>query len=224
MRMSIPDSANRGRSIAALALAALLGCGGGGADRAQQQIEEREEPPEAPRVVVLEAGDAMTVVLQQALSTEATPVGAKFDAVTEGPILEDGVVAIPAGSTIRGSVAAAERASALGGKARMQLRFESLSTPDGRQLAITAQPLTLEGKSTARGDVEKVVGGAVGGGMLGGILGGKEGAAKGAAAGTVAGGIWAVATRGNDIVLPTGTKMIVTLTGSLPVTLALASP
>jgi hypothetical protein len=222
--MMNPIDAPRARLAAVLLVAALIGCSGSGTERAEQQIEEREKEPEPPRTVVVQPGDAMTVTLRQALSTESTPIGAKFDAVTQGPVVVDGAVAIPAGSIVHGSVASAERASALGGKARMQLRFDSITTPGGEGLAIAAQPLTLEGKSTARGDVEKVVGGAVGGGMLGGILGGKDGAAKGAAAGTVAGGIWAVATRGNDIVLASGTRMIVTLTAPLSVTLASANP
>ena len=69
----------------------------------------------------------------------------------------------------------------------------------------------MEGKSTTSGDVQKVLGGAVGGAIVGGILGGKEGAVKGGATGGAAGAVWAVATRGNDIVLDAGSAVQVTL-------------
>ena len=72
-------------------------------------------------------------------------------------------------------------------------------------------PLRLEGKGDAKESAIEIGGGAVAGGILGGILGGKDDIAKGAAAGAVVGTGVAVATKGDQIVLPAGQKIQVTL-------------
>ena len=82
---------------------------------------------------------------------------------------------------------------------------------------MVAQPLAIEGKGTATGDVEKIAGGAIGGAIIGGILGGKKGALKGGAIGGAAGTGVAVATRGNDVVLDQGAKVAVTLSQEITV-------
>ncbi len=129
----------------------------------------------------------------------------------------EGLEPIPAGSVVSGEVTNAEQAGRVGGKAKLTLAFRKIELPDGKSYPISALPLNLEGEGTAKGDIEKVVGGAVGGGILGGVLGGKKGAGKGAAAGTIAGGIFAVATRGNDIVFDPGKEIKVTLDAALTV-------
>ena len=98
------------------------------------------------------------------------------------------------------------------------MEYRELVTPDGKSYALFTEPLILEGKGTATGDIEKTVGGAVGGAIIGGILGGKKGALQGGAAGGAAGAAWAVATRGNDIVVDPGQVLAVTLTRALHVT------
>jgi hypothetical protein len=121
-------------------------------------------------------------------------------------------------SKIRGEVTQSQRAGRVGGKADLTLEYRELVTPDGKSYPLFTQPLILEGKGTAKGDIEKTVGGAVGGALLGGILGGKKGAVEGGAAGGAAGAVWAVATRGNDVVVDPGQVLQVTLTRALHVT------
>jgi hypothetical protein len=66
--------------------------------------------------------------------------------------------------------------------------------------------------------------GAVAGAILGGAVGGKHDVAKGAAVGAVLGTGVAVATKGDQIVLPAGQKMRVTLTSGVTVTLPKPAP
>jgi len=178
--------------------------------------ERRHEPapPPAPvtQDVTIAAGQALDVTLDRELTTKTDQSGTQFTTVTKEPIIIDGLTVIPIGSTVRGLVMTANRAPRLGGDADMTLEFNSVVLPDGRTMPISAEPLVFKGKSSTKGDIEKVVGGAVGGGILGGVLGGKKGALKGAAGGTVAGGVWAAATRGADLVIEQGREMKVTLT------------
>ncbi|MDM7915439.1 MAG: hypothetical protein ACE15D_10100 [Candidatus Eisenbacteria bacterium] len=169
------------------------------------------------RTFTVPAGTGIVASLQQNLSTENDREGSSFSAVTRESISENGVVLVPAGSTVRGVVTRSQRAPKVGGRAAMNLDFREFVTPDGRSFPIDATTLKLQGEPGVRSDLEKVIGGAVGGGIIGGVLGGKKGAAKGAAGGAAAGGIWAVTTRGKDIVLEQGTDVQVTLASSLSV-------
>lgn len=173
------------------------------------------EPQVKLREVTVPSGTELTVVLREKVSTESGKPGQTFTAATTAPVEIDGLQPVPAGAIVSGEVTQAEQAGRVGGKAKLTLVFRRLELPDGKTYAISAPPLMLEGEGTAKGDIEKVVGGAVGGGILGGVLGGKKGAGKGAAAGTVAGGILAVATRGNDIVLDVGKEAKVVLDAPL---------
>jgi hypothetical protein len=157
--------------------------------------------------VVLPSGVQVVTRLNEQISTETTDTGAPFSARVSRPVWHDGVVAIPVDWTVRGSVTRSDPAARVGGTSRLSLRIDEVVTPRGEIFALDAHELRLEGTSTAEGDAEKVLGGALGGIVIGGLLGGAEGAKKGAAGGAVAGGIYAVMTRGNDIVLAAGTEV-----------------
>ena len=181
-----------------------------------------EKPaPAKPRIenrdVTVPAGTELAVALREKLTTDGMKAGHPFTAVTKAPVVVDGLQPIPTGSIVSGEIQTSESAGRVGGKAKLTLGFRKIDLPDGKSFAIAAPPLVLEGEGTAKGDVEKVVGGAVGGAIIGGILGGKSGAGKGAAAGTVAGGALAVGTRGNDIVLEVGRELRVTLDAPITV-------
>lgn len=173
----------------------------------------------ATRLVPLPAGYEFEIVLDEKISTDTHRAGTAFQArLAKSATLNTNGVVIPAGSTVRGEITFAQRAERVGGKANLTLEYRELVTPDGKSYPIFTEPLALEGKGTATGDVEKTVGGAVGGAIIGGILGGKSGAVKGGAAGGAAGAAWAIASRGNDIVIEPGQVLAVTLTRALRVT------
>jgi len=180
--------------------------------QAPSQPAAQSEPEMVTRLVPVPAGAQIVAELDETVSTETAKAGSPFTAVLKEPYTRGGIVLVPAGSKVHGVVAAAKRAGRIGGKAEMTLEFKTLDTPQGQSYSLFADPLALEGKGSTEGDVGKVVGGAVGGAIVGGILGGKEGAGKGAAAGGAAGAAWAVATRGQDIVLDPGSKVSLTLT------------
>jgi hypothetical protein len=194
---------------------------------AETKPAEPKTPPPKPketesqpttRLVTLAPGYEFQVVLDQTLSTEHAAAGQSFQAKLAKPaVLKTVGTVIPEGSSIRGEVVLAKRAARVGGKAEMTLDFRELTTPDGKTYPLHAKELALQGEGTGSGDIQKVVGGAVGGAILGGILGGKGGAVKGGAAGAAGGAAWAVATRGNDIVIDPGQVIQVTLERELHV-------
>jgi uncharacterized protein YcfJ len=75
----------------------------------------------------------------------------------------------------------------------------------------------VTGKSDVRETAAEIGGGALAGGILGGVLGGGSGVAKGAVAGAVLGTGVAVATKGDQLVLPAGQRIKVHLNEALSV-------
>ena len=96
-------------------------------------------------------------------------------------------VAIPAGSIVTGSVTEVDRGGKMKGKARLAVRFHTVTLADGTQLAIRTDAVVREGESPARETAAKVGGAAIGGAILGAILGGGKGAAIGAGVGAAGG-------------------------------------
>ena len=193
---------------------------------APEQARPAAPPAPSVRLVTIPVGSKITVALAEKVSTATDKPGTTFKSSTLDPVMVNGITVVPAGASVGGEVTFAKRASRIGGKAQMTVEFKDLTLPEGKTYPLAAKPLTMEGKGTGAVDLEKVAGGAVGGAILGGILGGKKGALEGAAAGGIGGGVWAVATRGNDIVLDPNQKIEVTLTRDLkiPVTMPAGAP
>jgi hypothetical protein len=184
---------------------------------AKAEPKKPAEPVMITRLVPIPSGTELAAALDEQISTETHQAGRNFTATLKEPFSRNGVTLLPAGTKVAGSVTASKRAGRVGGKAEMTIEFTELTTPDGKSYKLNAQPVSLEGKSTAGGDVGKVLGGAVAGAIGGGLLGGKKNVGKGAAVGGAAGAAWAVATRGGDIVLDSGSPVSVTLSREVEV-------
>ena len=84
----------------------------------------------------------------------------------------------------------------------------------GRSYRIDAAPFRIKGKSDAKETAAEIGGGAVVGGIIGAVAGD---VVKGAVVGAIVGTGVAVATKGNEIVLPAGQKLVVRLNEPLTV-------
>ncbi len=161
--------------------------------------------------VTLGAGTDFTAALQTTVATDKNNVGDRISLRTVAPVGVSGQTIVPAGSTINAEVTHVEAAGRVKGGAELTLRFVELVTPDGRSYPISCEPFRVVGEGDGRESAKEIGGGAVGGAIVGGILGGKDGALKGAAVGGVLGTGVAVATKGDQIVLPAGQQMKVSL-------------
>jgi hypothetical protein len=209
MRQSfVGGQIRRAFAFAALATVALwaTGCG------EQQAVAEED------KTQVLAIGTDMIAALQGTVDTGKNHVGDKVALRTLDALRLNEMTVVPSGSIINGEVTHIDPAGRVAGGAQLSLRFTELVMPDGSSYAIAAAPFRLEGKGDAKESALEIGGGAVAGGIIGGILGGKDDIAKGAAAGAVVGTGVAVATKGDQIVLPAGQKMKVTLTEPVTIT------
>ena len=200
------------QAVACGLLAALAaGCGGTGA------VAEKEKEE------TLTAGTSMTAALQSTVETGKNKVGDRIALRTLEPVRVGEKTIVPAGASINGEVTHSDAAGRIAGAAELTLRFTELQMSDGTSYAISCEPFRVKGKSDAGESAKEIGGGAVAGGVVGGILGGKKDILKGAAVGAVLGTGVAVATKGDQIVLPAGQKLKITLSAPVAIKLKAAT-
>ena len=104
------------------------------------------------------------------------------------------------------------------GKARLAVRFHTITLADGTQVPIRTDAVIREGDSPGGETAAKVGGAAVGGAILGAILGGGKGAAIGAGIGAGAGTAAAMTNDRDPATLPAGTNVTVRVQSPVTVT------
>jgi hypothetical protein len=171
----------------------------------------------ARREATLPAGTVIVAALDGTVSTKESRVGDAIRLETTEPVRLDDETVVPAGAQIHGEVTHTKDGGRIAGAPELTLRFTELEA-DGERYRMDAQPFRVRGKGDAIESAAQIGGGAVAGGILGGVLGGGSGAVKGAVAGAAIGTGVAIATDGDDLVLPTGVKLKIELTAPLAVT------
>jgi hypothetical protein len=177
-------------------------------------------PPPAPEFVDLTVPSDAVLGLQieRTVSSELARIEDKVDARVTRDVRVSDRVAIPAGSTVRGSVTEVDRGGRVKGKARLAIRFHTIVLADGTQLALKTDPVIREGQSPGGESAAKVGGAAIGGAILGAILGGGKGAAIGGAVGAAGGTAAAMTNDRSPATLPAGTTVTVRMQSPVTVT------
>jgi hypothetical protein len=205
---------------------ALAACGQAVEKDADAAVPASQEttpaPPPTRRAaaqppVTVPEGTTLEVKLDSPLNSASNHAGDSFTAELIEPVMVDGHVAIPAGSTLHGTVSAVTPAKRGAGKASMTLEFTRLDMPGGQSRDITAS-LSQQTASKKKRNAAIIGGGAAGGALLGRIIG-KD--TKGAVVGSIVGG--AIGTgvvmskEGEQVNLPSGMLLDVHLDQSIQV-------
>src|SRR6478609_3211947 len=133
----------------------------------------------------------------------AKGAGVRFSASLEAALPDaSGNVIVPAGTKVLGIIAESKSAGRLVGKSEMEIAFTDLQI-NGLLFPIQSQGVKAVGEGSGR-DTARKVGAAA---LIGGAFGGGSGAAKGAAIGGAA----ALLTRGQQIRIPRGTLLELSL-------------
>lgn len=207
------------------------GFSGGAIDLAAggPQLSRREHPATASNSVP--SGTEIDATLDSELSTKTSQPGQRFTATLSAPVrdINDEIV-LPAGTHINGQVTESEEGKTLPqlrGRGKLNLRFDSVTMPNGRSFPISATLLTVQqsggnGSVNSEGEVQsgtsagtaaKGVGVGAGLGTIAGFIFG--GPLKGLAIGALAGGGYILATKGKDVELPQGTGLHIRLDQNL---------
>jgi len=167
------------------------------------------------REVVIPAGTKIGVRLNTPVGSKTSRVEEPVDATIISPLRIRGTQVLPAGSHVKGIVTAAQPAGKVKGRARVAMRFTTITT-DGENYPIAAQVSRLA-PATKGEDAAKIGIPAAGGAVIGGLVGGGKGAAIGAAAGGGAGTAVVLSTPGKEVSLAKGSVLALRLQKSVTV-------
>jgi hypothetical protein len=160
-------------------------------------------PPAAPAKIsaTIPSGTILSVRLLDTLDSDRNQAGDRFRASLEEPIVSDGKVVVPRGTTVEGRVVEAQQAGRVKGVAEMTLELSQIRLANGDTAVLDTGTVMRQGQTSTGEDAAKVGAGAAIGAVIGAIGGGGKGAAIGAATGAGAGTAGVLLTRGKPLIL-----------------------
>jgi hypothetical protein len=151
-------------------------------------------------------GTRLTVRTVDAIDSDRNHVGDKFAATLDQPLFVNDVLVVPKGADVYGRLEEAKEAGHLAGKAQLRLSLTGIVI-NGQTYALSTGDYELSGKSRTANTATKVGGGAAVGAIIGAIAGGGKGAAIGAGVGAGAGTAVQIATKGDQVHVPSETLL-----------------
>lgn len=197
----------------------------GASDRPEDRSSSVEQDPVAAGTaspetesaeVTVPIGTTLALTLDDRIASDLNRVDDAVHARIERPVMVDGVLAIPEGTRVLGRVTTVEASGKVQGRATVALLFDRVDI-DSRRYEIHSEAVSYRASSTKTDDAKKIGIGAGAGAVIGGLLGGKKGAGAGAAIGGGAGTAMVLTTAGDEVELPAGSPVAVSL--SQPLTL-----
>ena len=180
-------------------------------------------PADAPIVggdrVTVPTGTRLTIRMIDAIDSDRNRVGDKFAATLDQPVYVNDQLVVPRGTSVYGRLEEAKQAGQLAGKAQLRLSLTGIVI-NGQTYGLSTGDYELSGKSRTANTAAKVGGGAALGAVIGAIAGGGKGAAIGAGVGAGAGTAVQVATKGDQVHVPSETLLEFSL--DQPVTIPFA--
>ena len=151
-----------------------------------------------PQEVVIPSGTAITVRLQNAVSSATSAAGDQFAAVLDQPIVVDGETVAPSGAQVTGRVVAARRSGRLTHPGYLRIALTSV-TVKGKEIPVQSSSVMVAGASHKKRNLAWIGGGAGGGALIGAIASGGTGALIGSAVGAAGGTTAAYATGKKEV-------------------------
>lgn len=140
------------------------------------------------------------------VDSDKNNVGDKFRASLEQDFVVNGVVVATKGTDVYGRLSEAKEAGHFEGKSELKLELTDILINNRLQPIVTGE-YEVSGSSRGSNTAKKVGVGAVAGTVLGAIFGGGKGAAIGAGVGAGAGAGVQLATRGEQVHVPSETLL-----------------
>jgi hypothetical protein len=164
------------------------------------------------------------VRLDSAVGSDTSRVEDPVEATLSDAVVVDGFDVFPAGSVVRGEVAAVQQSGKVKGRASLALRFISISVAGRAERPSIVARTELVAPATKGEDAAKIGIPAAGGAIIGGIIGGKKGAAIGTAVGGGGGAAVVLATPGEEIRLARGAALTLVLDQPVEVRVPITKP
>lgn len=207
-----PASPKPSRSPSPVAEAGAADAASAGAPTAAQErpVAPAPPPPPQPRTVTVPAGSVITVRMIDGVDSSVNTAGQVFKASLDAPIVVDDRVVVPRGADAYVKLVNASSAGKFKGRSELTLDIQSIIF-QGRTYNVSTSDVKQSGASRGKRSAATIGGGAVLGALIGGLAGGGKGAAVGAAVGGGAGTGVQVFTKGQQIKIPSETRLDFTL-------------
>lgn len=181
--------------------------------QSQQDQQGAPIPPGTPPAPIA-AGDQITVPADTAITirmidsvdSSVDRPGRRFKAALDQDLVMNGVVVAPKGTDVFGRLTYAKQSGQIQGRSELKLELSSIMI-NGRARPLSTGEYDVAGKSRGKQSAERIGGAAAAGAVIGGILGGGQGAAAGAAIGAGAGTAVQIYTHGEQVKVPSETKL-----------------
>ena len=182
----------------------------------QQMAQEPPPPPPPPPPLVVPAGTNLVVRMGNTIDTKTANPGDSFTGTLAHSVSVDGVVAIPSGAGVSGTVVDAKSPGRFKGEGVLTVALTSVNVhgvPTTVQTSAYSQTVKGKGKRTA-----VMAGGGTGAGaLIGGLAGGGKGALIGGLIGAGAGTAGAAFTGNKDLQIPAESVVTFKLSNSITV-------
>ena len=176
-----------------------------------------------PEQITIPAGTIFSVRMIDSIDSAQSQPGAEFAASLEAPVVVGDRVVIPRQSSARVRLVQATSAGRMSGQSELKVELISVTVGD-QTYPLQTGYYEQVGASRSRRTAETVGGGAVLGALIGAIAGRGKGAAIGTVAGAGAGTAAEASTHGQQVKIPSETKLTFTLKTPVSVTVNPAGP
>jgi hypothetical protein len=167
----------------------------------QQMAQAPPAPPPPPPPLVVPAGASLVVRVGNTIDTKTANPGDSFTGVLAHSVAVNGVVAIPAGAGVAGTVVDAKSPGRFKGAGILSIALTSINVR-GVPTTISSSTYTQTIKGKGKRTAVMAGGGTGAGALIGGLAGGGKGALIGGLVGAGAGTAGAAFTGNKDLQIP----------------------
>lgn len=173
--------------------------------------QQQSAPPPTPVAgIQIPIGTSITVRMIDAVDSKVAHLGQTFRASVDEPVVVNGQTVIPRGADALAKLVEDQQSGKFEGKTVLTLALTDI-TINGQMIDTTTGNVS-QASSSRGARTAKVVGGATAlGAIIGALAGGGRGAAIGAASGAAVGGGAEVLTKGQQVKIPSETRLNFTL-------------
>jgi hypothetical protein len=182
-----------------------------GQNQGQQGFAQQPAPAPMPVAgVQIPTGTSITVRMIESVDSRVAHLGQTFRASVDEPVLVNGQTVIPRGADALAKLVVDQQSGKFEGKTILTLALTDI-TINGQMIDTTTGNVS-QASSSRGARTAKVVGGATAlGAIVGALAGGGRGAAIGAASGAAVGGGAEILTKGQQVKIPSETRLNFTL-------------
>jgi hypothetical protein len=175
--------------------------------------------PEPPKPVKVEipAGTDIVIRMIDGIDSEVNRTGEVFRASLDEPLMAESDVVVPRDSDVFVKLVESKSAGRIAGRSELRLELVRLQY-EGKSYPLVSSTYEQVGSSRGKRTAATVGGGAAIGAIIGAIAGGGKGAAIGAAVGGAGGTAVQVLTKGQQIRVPSETRLEFRLEAPLSIT------